>query len=399
MIKMNKNIQIMEYKNKVILANTLTGNWVRITKEIYEYLLSAIKLNYTKEQFVSSFVQLEDRQYIEKLLIRMKELGITENQEIFFPKSITFEITNRCNLKCHHCCLSAENCSEEMTTQKLLEILKKIIQWKPDKITITGGEPLFRNDILEVLKFLRQSFNGMIILSTNGVLINENNVEAIIGYVDRIDISIDGVDEESCSKVRGNGVFGKVIKSVYLLKSRGFDAVSLSMVLTEANERLVEEFMELNQKLGTYPVVRRISWLGRALENKDKLMTGDILYEHGAEIDCSEKGMCTYENCSNLVTKYHIRYDGNVYACQTITDERYRIGHIDQIISFDKIEDNRLSLLIDDLLKINYQCKKCEVMKFCWKCPVEIMEYTKNGSMKEHCKTVHDNLFHVIWEE
>ena len=99
------------------------------------------------------------------------------------------------------------------------------------------------------------------------------------------------MDEESCSRVRGNGVFGKVIKSVYLLKKRGFDLISLSMVLTEENEKLVEKFMQLNQKLGTYPVIRRISWLGRALENKSRLMTGDIPYQYGAEIDCSEKGM------------------------------------------------------------------------------------------------------------
>lgn len=396
---MNRNIQILEYKNKVVLANNLTGAWLRITKEIYEYLVIAIKLNYSKELFIRSFVKPEDQLYIEILLNRMKELGIIDSQEIFFPKSITFEVTNRCNLKCSHCCLNANNNSEEMTTQKILQVLKKITKWGVDKITITGGEPLFRNDILKILAFLRQSFRGMIILSTNGVLINENNIEAIIGYVDRIDISIDGVDEESCSRVRGNGVFGKVIKSVYLLKKRGFDLISLSMVLTEENEKLVEKFMQLNQKLGTYPVIRRISWLGRALENKSRLMTGDIPYQYGAEIDCSEKGMCTYENCSNLVTKYHIRYDGSVYACQTIDDERYRIGHIDQISNFSKIKNNRLSMLVDDLLKIHHQCEKCEVMKFCWKCPVEIMEYTKNGSMKEHCKSVRNNLFHVIWEE
>ena len=117
MIKMNRNIQILEYKNKVVLANNLTGAWLRITKEIYEYLVIAIKLNYSKELFIRSFVKPEDQLYIEILLNRMKELGIIDSQEIFFPKSITFEVTNRCNLKCSHCCLNANNNSEEMTTQ------------------------------------------------------------------------------------------------------------------------------------------------------------------------------------------------------------------------------------------------------------------------------------------
>lgn len=109
--------------------------------------------------------------------------------------------------------------------------------------------------------------------------------------------------------------------------------------------------------------------------------------------------MCTYGNCQNLVSKYHIRYDGYVYACQTIEDRKYSLGHIDQISEFDKITNNNLMLMIEDLLKFNHKCRRCKVMPFCWKCPVEIMEYTKNGSMREHCNTVHDNLFHVIWEE
>ena len=155
----------------------------------------------------------------------------------------------------------------------------------------------------------------------------------------------------------------------------------------------------MNRKLKTYPVLRRISWIGRALENYKELTSQEVLYEKGAEIKTTEKGICSYGNCQNLVSKYHIRFDGYVYACQTIEDKRYSLGYIDQISGFDKIKDNRLMYLIEDLLKANHKCSQCKIMPFCWKCPVEIMEYTKNGSMEEHCNTVHDNLFRVIWEE
>ncbi|MBM6804655.1 radical SAM protein, partial [Mediterraneibacter glycyrrhizinilyticus] len=231
---------------------------------------------------------------------------------------------------CTHCCFSAGKQGEEMTTQKVTEILHKIIKWQPDKITITGGEPLLRNDLLEHLKFLREAFGGTVILATNGTLIHEENVSDIIQYIDRIDISIDGADEGSCRKIRGKGVFGKVLKSVALLKRQGFNSISLSMVLTEDNEKLADQFLDLNRKLGTFPVLRRISWIGRALENQKELTSNEVLYEHGAEIRKDEKNMCTYANCQNLVSKYHIRYDGYVYACQTIEDRKYSLGHIDQ---------------------------------------------------------------------
>ena len=399
MMKLNSNVACIEYKNKVILANKLTGMWLRITKEIYAYFIKALELKYERKEFVRSFMREEDQTYIGKLLDKMEEIGILGDAEFLFPKSIAFEITNRCNLTCTHCCFSAGKQGEEMTTQKVTEILQKIIKWKPDKITITGGEPLLRNDLLEHLKFLREAFEGTIILATNGTLIHEGNISDIIQYIDRIDISVDGVDEESCRKIRGRGVFGKVLKSVELLKLNGFDSISLSMVLTEDKEKLEDQFLDLNRKLGTFPVLRRISWIGRALENQKQLTSSQILYEHGAEIKKDEKNMCTYGNCQNLVSKYHIRYDGYVYACQTIEDRKYSLGHIDQISEFNKITNNNLMFMIEDLLKFNHKCRQCKVMPFCWKCPVEIMEYTKNGSMREHCNTVHDNLFHVIWEE
>lgn len=61
------------------------------------------------------------------------------------------------------------------------------------------------------------------------------------------------------------------------------------MVLTEDNEKLEDQFLDLNRKLGTFPVLRRISWIGRALENQKQLTSSQILYEHGAEIKKDEK--------------------------------------------------------------------------------------------------------------
>ncbi len=47
-MKLNSNVVCIKYKNKVILANKLTGMWLRITREVYEYLIKALRLNYEK---------------------------------------------------------------------------------------------------------------------------------------------------------------------------------------------------------------------------------------------------------------------------------------------------------------------------------------------------------------
>ena len=153
MMKLNSNVACIEYKNKVILANKLTGMWLRITKEIYNYFIKALELNYERKDFCSLFYERGRSNIYRKTARQNGRNRYSWRCGIFFPKSVAFEITNRCNLTCMHCCFSAGKQGEEMTTQRVTEILQKIIKWQPDKITITGGEPLLRNDLLEHLKF------------------------------------------------------------------------------------------------------------------------------------------------------------------------------------------------------------------------------------------------------
>lgn len=106
---------------------------------------------------------------------------------------------------------------------------------------------------------------------TNGTLITPKNVKEIVSQIDSIDISLDGADEESCAVIRGKGVFEKVVSSIKLLQSHGFSKISISMVLSANNVRYTKQFMELNESLNTTPMLRALSYEGRAKENKDIL--------------------------------------------------------------------------------------------------------------------------------
>jgi len=55
-------------------------------------------------------------------------------------------------------------------------------------------------------------------LSTNGTLINSDNVVSIGKYIDQVDISMDGFNEETVALVRGKGVFSKIMNSISLLQ-------------------------------------------------------------------------------------------------------------------------------------------------------------------------------------
>ncbi|KAA5807351.1 radical SAM protein [Thermoanaerobacterium thermosaccharolyticum] len=70
-------------------------------------------------------------------------------------------------------------------------------KWNPKSIMLSGDEPMVRTDFFELLLYLKSIYNGNIILSTNGLLISEENVDILTKCVTSMSISLDGADEES----------------------------------------------------------------------------------------------------------------------------------------------------------------------------------------------------------
>lgn len=106
---------------------------------------------------------------------------------------------------------------------------------------------------------------------TNALLLNENNVEEIVKNVDSVDISLDGYDEESYSKIRGKNVFNRVLDNIALLHEHGMYKISLSMVALGNDREDDRKFNELCKKLNVEPMIRRLSYTGRAKENEEYL--------------------------------------------------------------------------------------------------------------------------------
>ncbi len=100
------------------------------------------------------------------------------------PKSFVIELTNRCNNHCVYCYLSAgpagQDCdhdrSSEMSTQEVIQTIAKLINEAPvQSIALSGGEPLLRNDVPEILSFIRNQGISPVVI-TNGTLLSQQRV-------------------------------------------------------------------------------------------------------------------------------------------------------------------------------------------------------------------------------
>ena len=87
---------------------------------------------------------------------------------------MTLTLTNKCNLPCSHCALSASPLSQDiLSTNDVKYAIDKIIDINPNTLILTGGEPFIRKDILEIISYIRTNFKNKLVIMTNGMLIRK----------------------------------------------------------------------------------------------------------------------------------------------------------------------------------------------------------------------------------
>jgi AdoMet-dependent heme synthase len=133
------------------------------------------------------------------------------------PYVVSWNLTYRCNLACEHCYLDAggapqvgtENFADrsELGTDECFRVIDEIAAFAPECVTIlTGGEPLLRRDILEIVR--RAAERGLwVVVGTNGVRITENLAKRLAEAGARgLSLSLDALDpdrHDRFRKVRG----------------------------------------------------------------------------------------------------------------------------------------------------------------------------------------------------
>ncbi|MGX9758293.1 radical SAM protein [Clostridioides difficile] len=398
--------------DKVVLANRGSGQWIRISKEVYDILNLGIENNYSIEQLKLSLYDDADRKYIYNLYKKLISIGVIEdekNKVVLKNKRASFEITNRCNLRCIHCYIDADGLDSDkvdLSTDEIKKVIDKLIQWNPERISLTGGEPMLRKDFFDILRYLRLNYDGNIGISTNGTLINNKNIDELSKNINQIDISIDGIDEKTCSDVRGPGVFNKVVESVKLFRSRDFNEISLSMAFGNKNIHLESKFIELNTYLGTTPIVRQFEPIGRGFENReffsDKKITKSGLSDKFLNGDFNKEfNSCS---CSAGKREVYISHKGDIYPCQSFLKDEYKIDNILEIDSLDnlKLNKNKCTEGYKNIEKFfpenNKECKDCKVNLFCWPCPGELSSIKDNEeAFQDTCKKIKPILYKQIW--
>lgn len=165
-----------------------------------------------------------------------------ESIQLMIPLSVSLQVTRDCNLRCMYCSETDSMPSPPTTIVK--EMIRGLLGTK--RIIVTGGEPLMRKDLIEILKYVKEMQFENVSLATNGTLVNPVVAEKLVDLVDYVDVTIDG-PRKMHDEIRGD--YDAVVKGIKMLSSAGV-AFSVVTVLFNKNADSILHICQMADVLG-----------------------------------------------------------------------------------------------------------------------------------------------------
>lgn len=164
---------------------------------------------------------------------------------------VVWNITSRCNLKCVHCYndSGANVESNEPTTDEAKAVLNDLAEYGVPSVLFSGGEPLTRKDLFELIAYARDG--GLrAVISTNGTLITTSKAAQIkANGVSYVGISLDGIGKTNDDFRGVEGAFEKAVTGIRNCMDAGV-RVGLRLTLTKHTVRNLEQLFEFFEKEG-----------------------------------------------------------------------------------------------------------------------------------------------------
>lgn len=205
--------------------------------------------------------------------------GLVSTQALSAPWASTIYVTERCPKRCLHCIVSSSpkaSTDGELTVEQWQVALQRLYDWGVIALIFTGGEPLIRPGIFDILEMASEmGFSLSLLTDFDGM--TERHVERLrqIENLAYIQTSVDGASAATHDLLRGAGSFQRTLRRLALFREATLD-YTISTVVNRSNMRdldaLVNLYFEYNaQSLYLNP----LSPYGRARSEATELTLSD----------------------------------------------------------------------------------------------------------------------------
>lgn len=306
--------------------------------------------------------------------------------------TLFFEVTSRCNALCDHC---GSRCTASPKDELSPEVFKKVLDdvakkygTKAIMLNITGGEPLMRKDLFDIVGYA-DSLGFKWGLVTNGMLVTDNVVKKMKEtHMSTISISLDGMKETHEEFRHVKGSFDKIISGIKKMKEENFvEHIQVTFIATKKN---IFELPEVYRLLSMLEIdslrISGIDPIGRAEDNADLMLSQeDYFYLFDFMKKHEEDALPVVWSCSHYFGNRENTLDptGKKFTCYTGI-------HVASVLSNGDIFGcpnipRRRELIQGNVLKDNFcevwekefkfyrnpdrtkakQCEKCKYWEYC----------------------------------
>jgi cyclic pyranopterin phosphate synthase len=151
-------------------------------------------------------------------------------------RDLRISVTDRCNFRCIYCMPLDQyewiNKKEILTFEEITRLAALFVQLGVEKIRLTGGEPLVRQNLDRLVEKL-SAIEGLedLCLTTNGALLAEKIPSLKAAGLRRINVSLDSLDHDKFRRITKRGDLDKVLEGIFAAKSHGLHPIKLNAVI------------------------------------------------------------------------------------------------------------------------------------------------------------------------
>lgn len=357
----NPSTKVSKIKGASILINTENAAVVGLDDKTYRDYLEI----------------LQDKKVNKDLYDFLTENGFISTSNDFNKnsdvKNAYIHITDRCNLHCRGCYSADERCDKnELTLQNIKKIILNLKNLNLKTVIISGGEPMIRRDLDEILKTIKIEINPEnLVVITNGTIHDYDLLKNIAKYVDVLSVSLDTYSTECEAFLREEDIFERIMEFIKKAKDLNIN-VSILPTINHKNVDFINEYTKLSKELNAN-ISFSLFTVRPDEENKDFVLNKDDLkkicdYYRVNEIKVSDvpldnslEGKCNCGTGEHLVS---VGTDGSLYPCHMLMEDRFKIGNL--------LEGDALNLLTNNMNR-EYRvtvdgmdkCKMCEFKYLC----------------------------------
>jgi GTP 3',8-cyclase len=154
---------------------------------------------------------------------------------------LRISVMDRCNFRCPYCMPAEEyhrhyrflHSDERLSVEEIVRIARVFVRLGVRKLRLTGGEPLLRTDLPELIAELAD-LDGVedIALTTNGVLLAQQAATLAAAGLDRVTVSLDSLDERVFASMSGGrGGLARVLDGITAAREAGLDPIKINTVV------------------------------------------------------------------------------------------------------------------------------------------------------------------------